>query len=93
MEILGMEVVEVTLLRLAEGQDTITFTLEGPSPFPEMAKEGPERAYRPELRLKLRRGYGEEWLTQTNISDYTLLDYTRERIPFCVDEKTKEEED
>lgn len=73
MRILGRQVLSVTLLRPPNGgEDQVTFVLKGPTTHPELHKEYPGQ-YNPNLTVKIRRGYGEDWLTRINVSEYELL--------------------
>jgi len=60
------KITKVLVLRRKSGTDKIYFTLEAPSPFPEMEAQEPGN-YPAHLIIDVRRGYAEEWLEKMEI--------------------------
>ncbi len=56
-----LKVLKATVVR-GNGPDQISFTVEGPTPFPEMQASHPNENYEPTFLVLTRRGYAEEWL-------------------------------
>lgn len=54
MNTIQIEVIKAVVLIGRPGPDTITLTLDAPTPFPEMG-------YDAQMRIEARKGYGIQW--------------------------------
>jgi hypothetical protein len=73
-----LKIKRVLVVREHHGSDKVHFTLDGPSPTPEMQQQDPVNDYSPHLTVIVRRGYAEEWLKLMgfDLSSVKILDLT-----------------